>query len=80
MSDELTLWVVRASDNETLSELTYVYARDEEHARELAQGWFTQYPYLPYHYFRAFPSGFRVGGMREQYTRLPGHTPTTEER
>lgn len=55
-----TLWVIHATDGKR-SELTHVYAFDEQHARERACTWIAAHPYLSKVDFRAFPGGFSMG-------------------
>ena len=60
------LWIIYAS-NGKYGEITYVYAWDEEHARERAQNWIDVHPDLPEVHFKAYPNGFQI--VRG---RLPG--------
>ena len=62
----LRLWIVLAS-NKTFTELTHVYAQDEQHARELARSWLEKHAHLPEHELRECPHGFQF-----QFRRLPG--------
>lgn len=62
----LTLWVIEAS-NSKYGQITYVYARDEEHARTRARGWLGDHQHLPEVTFRAFPGGYQI-----HRSRLPG--------
>jgi hypothetical protein len=55
-----TLWVIHATDGKR-SELTHVYAFNEQHARERACTWVAAHPHLPEVHFRAFPGGFSMG-------------------
>lgn len=60
MSDTLwTLWIVRAT-NGKYSKLTYVYAMNEQHARERVRFWFAAYPDLTEHHFKPYPGGFQL--------------------
>lgn len=60
MSDTLwTLWIVHATDGKR-SELTQVYARDEQHARVRARTWLEAHPSLSEISFRAYPHGFQM--------------------
>lgn len=63
---EWILWVVYATDGK-YGEMTHVYARDEEHARERARTWIEAHPRLTDYTFKAFPNGFQI--VRR---RLPG--------
>jgi hypothetical protein len=60
------LWIVKAS-NSKYGEITHVYARDEQHARERARNWVEVHPHLPEVQFKAYPHGFQI--VRG---RLPG--------
>jgi hypothetical protein len=74
MPEKLTLWLVSASNNRTISEITHVYARCEAHARELAQEWLAHHSHLPYSTLRACPHSFQYG-----LTRLPGYMDDDEQ-
>ncbi|GCE04714.1 hypothetical protein KDAU_20430 [Dictyobacter aurantiacus] len=58
------LWIIRASAN-THEELTdaynFVYARNQEHARDLARKWLEQLAHLPHHYYTPCPEGLHIG-------------------
>ena len=41
-----TLWIIYATNGE-YAEITQVYARDEQHARERARNWIEVHPHLP---------------------------------
>ena len=55
---EWTLWIAYAT-NGKYGEMTHVYARDEQHARERARTWIAAHPHLTECTFRAFPNGFK---------------------
>ncbi len=70
-TEELTLWVVRASNNkrQVLGDnnpdlVTAVYARDRADAERRLAGWFEKHPDRPYHYFSEQPGGFLMGMSR----------------
>lgn len=62
----LTLWIIYAT-NGKYAEITQVYARDEQHARERVRPWLEAHPELPEYHFRPYPNGFQMAR-----TRLPG--------
>ncbi len=62
----LTLWIIY-STNGKYTEITQVYARDEQHARERARSWLEAHPELPEYHCRPYPDGFQVARAR-----LPG--------
>jgi len=62
----LTLWIIFAT-NGKYTEITQVYARDEQHARERARSWLEAHPELPEYHCRPYPDGFQMAR-----TRLPG--------
>lgn len=62
-STKWTLWVIHATDGKR-SELTHVYAFNEQHARERACTWIEAHPHLPEVEFKAFPGGFCMGRRR----------------
>ena len=57
--ETLTLWILTAH-NAFYGELTFVYARDEAHAREEARDWLARHQHLPQLSLTAYPNGFRV--------------------
>ncbi|GCE23267.1 hypothetical protein [Dictyobacter kobayashii] len=65
------LWIIRASldIHESLSDsYHFVYARDQQHAKDLARKWLEQLPHLPHHFYTACPDGFMIGDIS-----IPGH-------
>jgi hypothetical protein len=74
MSETLwILWIILGS-NGKYTEMTYVYARDEQHARERAQSWIDAHPHFSHVRFIAHPEGFQI-----YRGRLPGTIPVGDE-
>jgi hypothetical protein len=55
----LRLWMLLAS-NERYGEMHEIYARDEEDARDQAEGWLRERPDLSLHELSAYPNGFTI--------------------
>lgn len=53
------LWIIYATNGQ-YGEITQVYARDEQHARERARNWIEAHPYLPEVQFKECPNGFQI--------------------
>ncbi|GER89673.1 hypothetical protein KDW_38350 [Dictyobacter vulcani] len=62
----LILWIIRASSNthEHISDsYHFVYARNQQHARDLSRKWLEHLPHLPHHSYTACPDGFMIGNI-----------------
>ncbi|GHO82387.1 hypothetical protein [Dictyobacter formicarum] len=60
------LWVIRASSDAHGEEnptdaYHFVYARNQQHARDLARKWLEQVSHLSYRSYTACPNGFQIG-------------------